>query len=104
MKLVKSGKSAVEDPEVRFLQEETVQEILRILNSVKSSFTIARYFLALNQRPEIVSAYVANGCEKFEVAKKLLETVDDLKQVKSFIGRFEVIEEDISCLKRILEE
>jgi hypothetical protein len=104
MKLLKSEKTALKDPEVRIAQEETVQEILRILNDVKSSFTIARYFLALNQRPETVSAYVANGCEKFEVAKKLLESVNGLKQVKGFIGRFEVIEEDISCLKKILEE
>ncbi len=104
MKLIKYESNAVRDPEFKIDKEESVQEILRILNDVKSSFTIARYFLALNQRPEIVSAYVVNGCEKFEVAKKLLEASNGLKYVKGFIGRFEIIEEDIACLKRILEE
>lgn len=104
MRLVKVQNKSIKEPEIRIEQEETVQEILRLLNDVKSSFTIARYFLALNQRPEMISAYVINGCEKFEVAKKLLECSNGLKEIKSFVARFEVIEEDISCLKKILDE
>lgn len=104
MRLVKVHNKSIKEPEIKIEQEETVQEILRLLNDVKSAFTIARYFLALNQRPEIISAYVINGCEKFGVAKKLLECSNGLKEMKSFVARFDVIEEDISCLKKILDE
>lgn len=104
MRLIKTDKKAVKSSEMVLEKEKVVQEILKILQDVKSSFTVAKYFLALNQRPEMISSYVFEGCRKFEMAKKLLTSTNGLKKDKSFLWRFEDIEKDISCLKKILQK
>lgn len=103
MRLVKFEKRPSKESGIRIDDTKTVQEILRILNDIKSSFTIAKYFLALNQRPEMIASFVSEGCENFEMAKKLLASSNGLKEDRNFLWKFEEIERDISCLKRIVK-
>ncbi len=102
MRLVTTDKKFSKETEIKIDEQESVQKILRILNDVKSLFTLAKYLIALNQRPEIVSSYVFTGCSKFEIAKKILASSNGLKKNKKFLWRFEEIEKDISYLERIV--
>ena len=75
-------------------------DILKLLDEVRSSFVVARYFLALNQRQDLISSSIETGCEKFEKVKKLIALFHGLSTDDQFQEKIEILEEEIAHLKK----
>jgi len=77
-------------------------EILKLFDEVRSAFIVARYFLSMNENPDLVSSSIMEGCAKFEKAKKLITSFNGFSSDKQFQRNMKTLETEITLLKRFI--
>ena len=77
-------------------------EILKLFDEVRSAFIVARHFLSMNEKPDLVSSSIMEGCIKFEKVKKLLASLEGFSADKQFQKNIKTLESEITLLKKFI--
>lgn len=82
-------------------QRADFKELMKLLDEIRSSFVIARYFISLNKESDLIHSSIEDACEKFEKVKNLLVSFNGFMRDEKFMQKIGNLEKEISLLKKI---